>query len=1149
MSPRPSLQSLHAMAASTAGGDSCRLLPAIAAGAHRIRLLHSFTGRRRLSGGHEVACCVRCGPASRPAGSVAICSRSVHSMEDYRKKCEERLRQLTEKLKKEGICPKQWRLGTFQRMMCPMCKGGSSEEWNLSVFIRMDGVNTTWNCFRSTCGWKGYVQPDGFPKLSQAKHDTECETDQDGKPNVAINKVYRKICEQDLHLEPLCNELVTYFSERMISAETLLRNSVMQCNRNNKIVIVFTYKRDGVLVGCKYREVSKKFLQVEGEIDKLSMEESGYHNCVSVPDGAPPRVSSKLPDKDQDKKYQFLWNCKDYLDSASRIILATDADPPGQALAEELARRRLGKERCWRVNWPKKNEKEVCKDANEVLMFLGPQALKRVIEDLFPDIDNYYLGIRGDEIGVHTGWKSMDELYKVVPAELTVVAGVPKSGKNEWIDALMCNINDQVGWKFVLCSMENKVREHARKLLEKHIKRPFFNARYGGSAERMSSDKFEEGKQWMYETFHLIRCEDDCLPSINWVLDLAKAAVLRYGVCGLVIDPYNELDHQQPSNQTETEYVSQILPKIKRFGQHYSCHVWLVAHPRQVCVRKARNKVTGQIGDAFLAYDRQPAGTLEQKAVLWLAMPSGTAHCPSGMGQCILCPPTSVAAAMAVEVVVSDGAAAAEVVAPAREVSGKAAEAVSPAAVVSKNGSFREESNFLGDLKGSEKKALAELRAKVEEAIVEGKLFDDGKVNTKKKVAEENAEEGTVTEKKEEEQGEEEPKREEADEGEKAAAAEEKPAEAAAAAAAVEKPAEEAAAVVVDKDIALWGVPLLPSKGDDATDVVLLKFLRARDFKAGAAFDMLRKTLHWRREWKGFGDGDVGEELPTELANAFYLDGTDREGHPVCYNEIGVFADDAVYKKALGTEEGKARFLRWRVRAMESDVAKLDFKPGGVASLLQVTDIKNSPGLAKKDLRVAMYQVLDLFQDNYPELVARNILINVPFWYYAFSALFYPFMTERTKSKFVIARPSKVTETLLKYIPIESIPVKYGGLKRDGDNEFSAEDSEVTELIVKANSTESIEIEATEGDTTLTWDLTVMGWEVNYKEEFVPTDEGSYSIIVMKGKKMGSTEAAVRNSFRASEPGKVVLTVENLSNRKKKVLFRHKARSACAKKC
>lgn len=42
------------------------------------------------------------------------------------------------------------------------------------------------------------------------------------------------------------------------------------------------------------------------------------------------------------------------------------------------------------------------------------------------------------------------------------------------------------------------------------------------------------------------RCENDSLPNIDWVLTKAKAAVQRYGVNGLVIDPYNELDHQRP---------------------------------------------------------------------------------------------------------------------------------------------------------------------------------------------------------------------------------------------------------------------------------------------------------------------------------------------------------------------------------------------------------------------------------------------------------------------------------------------------------------------------------------------------------------------------------------------------------------------------
>lgn len=76
--------------------------------------------------------------------------------------------------------------------------------------------------------------------------------------------------------------------------------------------------------------------------------------------------------------------------------------------------------------------------------------------------------------------------------------------------------------------------------------------------------------------------------------------------------------------------------------------------------------------------------------------------------------------------------------------------------------------------------------------------------------------------------------------------------------------------------------------------------------------------------------------------------------------------------------------------------------------------------------------------------------------------------------------------------------------------------------------------------TRVVWDVTVLGWEVNYKEEFVPEDEGSYTIIVQKSKKMGPQEELVRNCFRTNEPGKVVITIENSSFKKKKVLYRFK---------
>ncbi|KAI7742292.1 hypothetical protein M8C21_027698 [Ambrosia artemisiifolia] len=528
------------------------------------------------------------------------------------------LKQLKSKLEKIGIACEHSGPGQTNNLLCPMCKGGDSKEKSFSLLIAEDGNAAVWNCFRAKCGWTGSTRGSADIKSSYNRMNNIT-------PKV---KKIRRITAQELNLEPLSDDvnfspvyfmvLRDYFAERMISEETLRRNSVMQRLHLGQTFIAFTYKRKGELIGCKYRGLPKSFWQeadtekilyglddiegasdviiVEGEMDKLAMEEAGFRNCVSIPDGAPPQVSSKdLPSQEQDIKYQYLWNCKEYLEKASRIILATDGDMPGQALAEELSRR-LGKERCWRVTWPSKNENERFKDANEVLMFMGPAALRDVIEsaelypikgllnfrDYFSEIDAYYHQTLGTELGISTGWKALDDLYNVVPGELTIVTGVPNSGKSEWIDALLCNLNRSVGWKFALCSMENNVREHGRKLLEKHIKKPFFDVRYGKSVERMSLQELEVGKQWLSDTFHLIRCENDCLPSTKWVLDLAKAAVLRYGVNGLVIDPYNELDHQRPSNQTETEYVSHMLTSIKRFAQHHSCHVWFVAHPRQL---------------------------------------------------------------------------------------------------------------------------------------------------------------------------------------------------------------------------------------------------------------------------------------------------------------------------------------------------------------------------------------------------------------------------------------------------------------------------------------------------------------------------------------------------------------------------------------
>ncbi|KAK8572665.1 hypothetical protein V6N12_028712 [Hibiscus sabdariffa] len=389
---------------------------------------------------------------------------------------------------------------------------------------------------------------------------------------------------------------------------------------------------------------------------------------------------------------------------------------------------------------------------------------------------------------------------------------------------------------------------------------------------------------------------------------------------------------------------------------------------------------------------------------------------------------------------------------------------------IEKSSSYREESDFLSDLKEFEKKALFGLKSKIEQAILGNSLLKkDGSVKQEEDI----------------------PKGGKESDGSLVAEGEAK---------------LEDETTRFDKDVSLWGVPLLPSKGGEATDVVLLKFLRAREFKVNDAFEMLRNTLQWRED--GNIDSVLDQEFGADLGSAAYMNGIDKEGHPICYNIYGVFADEELYNTTFGTEEKRGHFLRWRFQLMEKGIRKLDLRPGGVTSLLQINDLKNSPGPSRKELRIAMKQAVGALQDNYPEFVARN-----------------------------------VTETLLKYIPAEEIPVQYGGFKRENDFEFSGQDAAVSEITVKAGSTVTIEIPAQEIGSTLMWELMVLSWEVHYKAEFVPSDEGSYTIIVQKSKKMvsQSQEAGpIRSTFINNETGKLVLSIDNTSSKKKRLLYRYK---------
>lgn len=181
--------------------------------------------------------------------------------------------------------------------------------------------------------------------------------------------------------------------------------------------------------------------------------------------------------------------------------------------------------------------------------------------------------------GDKTGWPVLDKHYSVVPGQFTVVTGWPGSGKSEWLDALLVNLSRQ-GWKVAMFSPENHpVELHIAKILEKLSGKPFG----AGPTERMTIEDVDAFSEELESFAFLEQPGEDAL-TIQDVVEAAGPFLAKHegGKRGLVIDPWNELEHWRPPGLSETEYVSKTLSFIRNWARRNKVHVWIVAHPQKM---------------------------------------------------------------------------------------------------------------------------------------------------------------------------------------------------------------------------------------------------------------------------------------------------------------------------------------------------------------------------------------------------------------------------------------------------------------------------------------------------------------------------------------------------------------------------------------
>lgn len=181
--------------------------------------------------------------------------------------------------------------------------------------------------------------------------------------------------------------------------------------------------------------------------------------------------------------------------------------------------------------------------------------------------------------GDRVGWPSVDQHYTVVPGQLSIITGWPGAGKSEWLDAVLLNLARQ-GWRIAIFSPENKPTElHVAKFIEKMSGKPFG----AGPTQRLTLDELREYTDEIRDWFGFVEPRED-MASVDDIISAAEPfyASREDNKHGLVIDPWNELEHWRPQGLSETEYISLTLSKIRNWARKFAVHVWIVAHPQKM---------------------------------------------------------------------------------------------------------------------------------------------------------------------------------------------------------------------------------------------------------------------------------------------------------------------------------------------------------------------------------------------------------------------------------------------------------------------------------------------------------------------------------------------------------------------------------------
>ena len=470
-----------------------------------------------------------------------------------------------------------------QKMFCPKCHENRTHQGNKSLAVYWHSCYA--KCFN--CGHEFFF---GKTEKIGTSHQTKKQPMKEDK------KTYKKPTALRNETAP-DEKVLAWFASRGIPTEVVAQEGITQAARTFQQsghpvrCILFSYTVNGELTNRKYRGAEQKIFMLEsgakltpwridhiketpeciiteGEMDALSFIVAGRDDVISVPNGA-------------QKNLTYLDDfIESHFENKSRIYIAADTDSKGLELRAELVRR-FGEEKCRIVTYG-----EGCKDANELLLQQGAEALRRAIaeaqevplEGVFTasDVKEELLGLfeKGLQKGATLDMGDLDDLLSLEVGRLMIVTGIPGDGKSEFLDEVAVHLSLKYDWRCAWFSPENfPVTLHHPKLIEKLIGKRFKKG-------LMNPLELDAAIGYLSQNFFDILPEEGY--RVDTILERAETLVRRKGIRVFILDPYNCLEHQIPSGQSETQYISEFLEKLRSFARRRQALVILAAHPTKM---------------------------------------------------------------------------------------------------------------------------------------------------------------------------------------------------------------------------------------------------------------------------------------------------------------------------------------------------------------------------------------------------------------------------------------------------------------------------------------------------------------------------------------------------------------------------------------